>query len=65
MLIAQFYTRFVDLREIGEGMKVWKCGLVASSSGQGPVAGSYEHGNEPSGSLKGGISWLAEWILAP
>jgi hypothetical protein len=27
--------------------------LNASSSGQGPVAGSYEHGNEPSGSIKG------------
>jgi hypothetical protein len=23
-------------------------------TGEGPVAGSYEHGNEPSGSIKGG-----------
>jgi hypothetical protein len=26
----------------------------ASDSGQGPVAGSCEHGNEPLGSIKGG-----------
>jgi hypothetical protein len=32
-----------------------RCGLDASSSGQGPVAGSCEHGNERSGSVKGGI----------
>jgi hypothetical protein len=31
----------------------------------GPVASSYEHGDEPSGSIKGGgISWLAETPLA-
>jgi len=30
------------------------CGLEASSSGQGPVVGSCEHGNEPMGSIKGG-----------
>jgi hypothetical protein len=33
------------------------CGLDASGSGQGPVAGSSENGNEPSGSMgsiKGG-----------
>jgi len=29
------------------------CGLVASGSGQGPVAGSCEHGNGPLGSVKG------------
>jgi hypothetical protein len=33
---------------------VEKCGLDASSSGYGPIAGFYEHSNEPSGSLKGG-----------
>jgi hypothetical protein len=32
---------------------VESCGLDASGSGQGPVAGSSEHGNEPSGSIKG------------
>jgi hypothetical protein len=31
-----------------------RCGLDASGSGQGPVAISYEHGNEPSISIKGG-----------
>jgi hypothetical protein len=29
------------------------CGLDASSSGWGPMAGSCEHGNEPSSSIKG------------
>jgi hypothetical protein len=28
------------------------CGFGSSGSGQGPVAGSCEHGNEPSGSIK-------------
>jgi hypothetical protein len=32
---------------------VRNCGLDSSGSGYGPVAGSFEHGNEPSGSLKG------------
>jgi hypothetical protein len=27
-------------------------GLNSSGSGQGPVEGSYEHGNEPSGYMK-------------
>jgi hypothetical protein len=31
-----------------------ECGLDSSGSGYGPVAGSYKHGNEPSGSLRGG-----------
>jgi hypothetical protein len=30
------------------------CGMDASGSGYGPVTGSCEHGNEPSGSTKGG-----------
>jgi hypothetical protein len=29
-----------------------KCGLDSSDSGEGPVAGSSEHSNEPSGSVK-------------
>jgi hypothetical protein len=33
---------------------VGRCELDASGSGQGPVAGCCEHGNEPSGSIKGG-----------
>jgi hypothetical protein len=33
---------------------VGKCGLVASGSGYGLVVGRCEHGNEPSGSTKGG-----------
>jgi hypothetical protein len=28
--------------------------MDASGSGEGPEAGSYEHGNEPSDSIKGG-----------
>jgi len=31
---------------------VGSCELGASGSGQGKVAGSYEHGTEPSGSIK-------------
>jgi hypothetical protein len=31
------------------------CGLDISGSGQGPVAGCCEHGDEPSGSVKGAI----------
>jgi hypothetical protein len=29
-------------------------GLDASGSGQGPVTNTFQHGNEPSGSIKGG-----------
>jgi hypothetical protein len=32
---------------------VGRCGLDAHGSGQGPVAGPCEHGNELSGSIKG------------
>jgi hypothetical protein len=35
----------MDLREIG-----WACGLDSTGSGQGPVAGCCECGDEPSGS---------------
>jgi hypothetical protein len=37
-----------------------ECGLDSSGSGQRPLAGSCEHDNEPSGSMKDGDSWLAE-----
>jgi hypothetical protein len=30
------------------------CRLEVSRSGQGPVVGCFEHGNEPSDSIKGG-----------
>jgi hypothetical protein len=33
---------------------VRSCGLDSSGSGQGAVAGPYEHGNGPSGSIRGG-----------
>jgi hypothetical protein len=32
---------------------VRRCGFDISDSGQGPVAGCCEYGNEPSGSIKG------------
>jgi hypothetical protein len=35
---------------------VGSCGLNSSGSGQGLVVGPCEHGNEPSGSIKGGES---------
>jgi hypothetical protein len=50
-----------DLREIG-----WDCGLDSSGSGQGPVAGSCEHGNQLSGSIKFWefLEWLTDcWLL--
>jgi hypothetical protein len=37
----------MDLEEIG-----WWYGVDRTGSGQGPVGGSCEHGDEPSGSLK-------------
>jgi hypothetical protein len=33
---------------------VERCGLNSSGSGYGPVEGCCVHGNEPSGSIKGG-----------
>jgi len=30
-----------------------RCGLDSSGSGQGTVSGSFEHGNEPLGTMKG------------
>jgi hypothetical protein len=35
------------------GNRVRRCGLDASGSAQGPVAGCCEHRNEPSDSIKG------------
>jgi len=33
--------------------RTWGCGLDSSGSGQGPVAGCYEHSNASMGSMKG------------
>jgi hypothetical protein len=35
--------------------------MDSSGLGQGPVLGTYEHGNEPSGSIKGRqfLDWLS------
>jgi hypothetical protein len=40
-------------------------GLDRSGSGEGPVEGSYEVGNEPSGSMKRWevLEWLHNWQL--
>jgi hypothetical protein len=42
---------------------VGKCGLDASGSGLGPVAGCYKDGNEPSGTVKGGefLEYLSDY----
>jgi len=34
------------------GKRIGSCRLDSSGSGQGPVAGTCEHGNEPSGSIR-------------
>jgi len=39
----------MDLTEIG-----WE-GVESFGSGQGPMEGSCEHDNEPSGTIKGGV----------
>jgi hypothetical protein len=67
-LILCFYTVCQDgriiLRRIFEKWN-GKHGLDRSCSGEGQVAGSFECGNEPSGSIKwGGIYWVDEDLLA-
>jgi hypothetical protein len=49
----------MDLREVG-----WRHELNRSDSGQAQVVGCCECGNKPSGSIKWGISSLAENLLA-
>jgi hypothetical protein len=39
---------------LGRPRHMWEGGLDSSGSGQGPVTGPCKHGNEPSGSIKGG-----------
>jgi len=41
------------------------CGLIASGSGQGLVAGSCENSNEPCGSIKGRgfLDYLSDYQL--
>jgi hypothetical protein len=38
-----------------------RCGLNSSGSSQGPVAGSCEHGNEPSGFIK--CAEFSDWLI--
>jgi hypothetical protein len=54
----------IDLREIGWDGMVWY-GLDRSDSGEGPVEGSCEHGNEPSGSINCWevLQWLHNWRI--
>jgi hypothetical protein len=42
-----------------------RCALDSSGTGQGPVAGCFEHRNEPSGSIKGGelLNQLSDYWL--
>jgi hypothetical protein len=41
-----------------------KCGLDAYGSGSGPLAGSCEHGDGPSGSIKGrDFDWLSYYQI--
>jgi len=41
-LVTEWYT---EIR--ASTARMGSCGLDSSGSGQGPVAGCYEHGNEP------------------
>jgi hypothetical protein len=45
-------SRHKWVNNIKMGDRVGCCGLDRSGSGYGPVEGSCEHGNEPSGSIK-------------
>jgi hypothetical protein len=48
------------------GNRMEGCGLDSSGSEYGPVAGSCKHGDEPSGSIKGGeffSSCAYYWLL--
>jgi len=45
------YGRIILEWILGDG--VGRCGLDSSVSRQGPVASCFEHGDEPSGSIKG------------
>jgi hypothetical protein len=42
-----------NIRKDHRKIRVRVCGLDSLGSEQGPVAGFCEHGNEPSGSIKG------------
>jgi hypothetical protein len=44
---------------------VRRCGLVSSGSCYGPVAGSFQQGNELSGSVEGGefLDYLSDSLL--
>jgi hypothetical protein len=44
----------VILRRILKKYDGWGRGLDSSGAGEGKVAGCFEHGNEPSGSIKCG-----------
>jgi hypothetical protein len=46
-------------------MDLGEIGLDWCGSGSGPVEGSCEHGNEPTGSIKGWevLAWLHNWRL--
>jgi hypothetical protein len=46
--------RWEDIGMDLKGNRVRGCGLDSSASGEAPVAGSHEHSNEPSVSMKGG-----------
>jgi hypothetical protein len=44
---------------------VGRCGVDSSGSGEGPLADCCEHGNETSGSIKGGefLDYLSDYQL--
>jgi hypothetical protein len=43
---------------------VGRCGVDASGSGYGLVAGSCQHGNEPSGSIKSGSCFASSVTIS-
>jgi hypothetical protein len=52
--VTSFMRPWEDIRMDLFGSMVGRCGLDSSGSGQVPVAGSCEHCNESSDSIKGG-----------
>jgi hypothetical protein len=56
--VASHMSGLQDRNRVERGLTninlLWACGLDLSGSGYWPPIGSFEHGNKPSGYIKGG-----------